>query len=400
MKKRISIIVLALVLILSFTLVGCSTDGLDSIFNEDGRVTDDTTTDTNGNSNNTPTTTAPNADTGSDVIFNTVTVDTSDDLVTTVAKIKDSVVEIYATLSNGRSAGSGVIVAESDNYVYILTCNHVVEGAIKTEVVTTAGDTYTATFVGGLDDQDIAVIKIQKYAGAVVANIRDLKEAELQLGETTIIIGNPLGVFGGSISTGIISGLNRSVTVNNNKLNLIQTDAAVNSGNSGGAVFDKNGSLVGIINAKATTNSDGTSVDNIAFAIPIDWATEIASDLIKTANDPNNAYGGLGYLKGKFVLGITSYLYTGDTGSCFVVESINQHGFLANKIKVNDQIYEINGIKVTSTSSMSKILATVKIGDTLTLKVNRRTSTGFLTSTTESVTISATITQYVYGYTA
>ncbi len=399
--KKIVVIVLAIVMVLTFTLIGCSDDSVDSVYNDSGRVTDDTTTDSSTSSgSSSTTTTTPNYDSGSDVVFNTVTTGTSNDLVTTIANIKDSVVEIYATLSNGSSAGSGVIVSASDNYVYILTCNHVVENAVSIEVVNTSGDSYNATFVGGLEDQDIAVIKIAKYDGATIASIRSLDDAPLQLGETTIIIGNPLGILGGSVSTGIISGLDRTVSVNNYSMNLIQTDAAVNSGNSGGAVFDENGSLIGIINAKATTSSDGTTIDNIAFAIPIDWASEIAASIISTSNDANNQYGGLGYYEGKFVLGITTYLYTGTSGSCFIVTAINEYGFLADMIQVDDQIYEINGITVTSSSSMSTLLSGLEIGDTLTLKLYRKTSFTFSGSTYTDIEVTATVAQYVYGYVA
>ncbi|MFI3228708.1 MAG: trypsin-like peptidase domain-containing protein [Bacillota bacterium] len=399
--KKLSIIMLILVLSLSLVLVGCSTEELDSYSSDTGRVTDDDTSSTDSSSSSSSST--ENNDVGSSVVIESVSVGTTSDLVTTIAEVRDSVVDITSTLSSGTSMGSGVIISVSDNYAYIVTCNHVVEDAQSIYITNTSGDSYTATFVGGLGDQDVAVLRIAAYSDICVATIRSLDDAPLQLGEDTIIIGNPLGTLGGSISTGIVSGLERYVSVNNTTLELIQTDAAINSGNSGGGMFDSNGSLIGIINAKAS----GDSVDNIGFAIPIDSVIEIASSIITTANDSSNAYGGLGYMEGKFLLDITTSTYTENyTNYYLYVSEVSEYGCAYGQLEVGDYIYSINGYTVTETTSIDAILSSLSIGDTVTISLIRLTTTytGFWgnqqTTTQEDLTVTITLTQYVYGYIA
>lgn len=170
-------------------------------------------------------------------------------------------------------AGSGVIYTADG---YILTCNHVVEGYDIIRVTMANGDYYYAETVGTDPQTDLAVLKIdgQNLSACL---IRDWKESPLTIGETVIAIGNPLGVLGHSVTSGIISGLARNITVEGQSMTLLQTDASINSGNSGGGLFDINGSLVGIVNAKST----GSTIDNLGFAIPIDTADFIATELIE-----------------------------------------------------------------------------------------------------------------------
>lgn len=176
-------------------------------------------------------------------------------------------------------AGSGVIFAndpKNSNVNYILTCNHVVEGYDVIRVTLANGDYYYAETVGTDPQTDLAVIKIDgKDLPACI--IRDWEEKPLTIGESVIAIGNPLGVLGHSVTSGIISGLARNITVEGQSMTLLQTDASINSGNSGGGLFDINGSLVGIVNAKST----GSTIDNLGFAIPIDTAYKIATELIE-----------------------------------------------------------------------------------------------------------------------
>lgn len=170
-------------------------------------------------------------------------------------------------------AGSGVIYTADG---YILTCNHVVEGYDIIRVTLANGDYYYAETVGTDPQTDLAVLKIDgKNLSACL--IRDWETSPLTIGESVIAIGNPLGVLGHSVTSGIISGLARNITVEGQSMTLLQTDASINSGNSGGGLFDINGSLIGIVNAKST----GSTIDNLGFAIPIDTADFIAKELIE-----------------------------------------------------------------------------------------------------------------------
>lgn len=221
-------------------------------------------------------------------------------------KMTDSVVAITTeamTTSNFwfgsqvvSGAGSGVIMS-SDGY--IITNAHVVNGASTIKVTTSDEKTYTAKLVGKYTQGDIAVIKINA-TGLSAATFGD--SDKITQGQTAYAVGNPEGTFSGSITSGIVSALNRTITVSidddsssndgNNqysqyfgrtqntsttaKLNVIQTDAAVSPGNSGGGLFDSNGTLIGIVNAKSSdTNSEG-----LGFAIPVNTALKIAKSLI------------------------------------------------------------------------------------------------------------------------
>ncbi|MBM6899032.1 trypsin-like peptidase domain-containing protein, partial [Gemmiger formicilis] len=156
-------------------------------------------------------------------------------------------------------AGSGVIISQDG---YILTCAHVVSGATSVKVQLDNGDTYDATIVGSDSTSDIAVIKIEA-TGLTPAVIGD--SDALAVGETVVAVGNPLGTLSNSVTDGIISALNREVTVEDNNMTLLQTDASISPGNSGGGLFNANGELIGIVNAK----SSYSEAEGIGFAIPI-----------------------------------------------------------------------------------------------------------------------------------
>ena len=168
-------------------------------------------------------------------------------------------------------AGSGVIISQDG---YILTCAHVVSGATSIKVQLDSGDTYDATIVGSDSTSDIAVIKIEA-TGLTPAVIGD--SDALAVGETVVAVGNPLGTLSNSVTDGIISALNREVTVEDNDMTLMQTSASISPGNSGGGLFNANGELIGIVNAK----SSYSEAEGIGFAIPINSAMSIAQELIQ-----------------------------------------------------------------------------------------------------------------------
>lgn len=319
-----------------------------------------------------------------------------------IEDIHPSVVEINATLSNGTSAGSGIIISVAQNNSYILTCQHVVEDATDIKIILANGTKYDAHYVGGLPDQDIAVIKIAVTSGLTHAVIRDIDQAPLRMGEDAIAIGNPLGSLGGTVTKGIISSTAREINIEGTVMTLLQTDASINSGNSGGGLFDKNGYLIGVVNAKAT----GDNVEGLGFAIPINKAIEIASELIETSNNSTNPYGGLGYIEGKFMLGITAglttlpYRYQGvDYG--YQIQSNDPYGSFCGALKQGDYIVSINGTTFDEENTIKAALQGVKIGDTLTVValIRKAVGGGLLQNYTyEAETFTFTIRQYVYGY--
>ena len=195
-------------------------------------------------------------------------------------------------------AGSGVIIS-SDGY--ILTCAHVVSGA--SQITVTIGDTdYTATVVGEDDTSDVAVLKIDA-TGLTPATVGD--SDSLSVGDSVLAVGNPLGELGGTVTSGIVSALNRSVTIqgssSTNTMSLIQMDASVSPGNSGGGLFNMNGELIGLVNAK----SSSSDAEGLGFAIPINDAIQVAQDLLEN-----------GYVSGRPYMGIT-YIAVTDAQTTF-----------------------------------------------------------------------------------
>ncbi len=287
-----------------------------------------------------------------------------------IANIRNTVVEIVTEniqesqfygkyVTSG--AGSGVIIS-SDGY--IITNNHVIEGANSIYVRTTDGTEYKATTVGTDAESDIGVIKIDasNLPYATLGN-----SDELKIGEEVIAIGNPLGSLGGTVTNGIISALNREITIDGNKMQLLQTNAAVNPGNSGGGLFNMSGHLIGIVNAKSSSSSSETSIEGLGFAIPINHAQKISADLME-----------FGYVKGKVSLGITVYSYEKDytymQGWQTYVIKAGVYVETAGKnteLQKNDRFVSIDGIAVSSMSDIKSVLADHKIGDTIEATVAR-----------------------------
>lgn len=256
-------------------------------------------------------------------------------------------------------AGSGVIISEDG---LIITNNHVVSGASTINVKLTDGTEYVASLVGTDSDSDIAVIKIDA-TGLPCALIGD--SDELNVGQEVVAVGNPLGEFGGSVTNGIVSGLSRDVNIDGTEMNLIQTNAAVNPGNSGGGLFNLYGELIGIVNAKSSTTSSGTSVEGIGFAIPIDTAINVATELTN-----------YGYVRGKVMLGI-SYIDIDDAWDAaryrvsalgvYVVSSEYEE----NDLRSGDRIVAIDDTAVEYSSDIKTALKGHSVGDVLTVTVVR-----------------------------
>ncbi len=277
-----------------------------------------------------------------------------------VDKVYDSVVGISCLFSTGTGTGTGIIMSEDG---YIITNAHVVNGANDITVVFTDDQEngIKAELVGIDTQTDLAVIKIDK-TGLTPAEFG--KSSELQVGEAAIVIGNPLGFqLAGSVTSGIISALDRELTIEDKTLTLIQTDASINSGNSGGALINAYGQVVGITSAKINSAYG----EGLGFAIPIDGALPIIKDLIEN-----------GYVTGRPKLGISgsdinafySEYYGVPQG--FTVESVEE-GSAADKagIKAGDIVVGIEGQLITGMDEFNKIKNQFSAGDTISVSLYR-----------------------------
>lgn len=297
---------------------------------------------------------------------------------------KDSIVEITTeSLTTSAffgqyvtsGAGSGVIIDAEKGY--IATCAHVVEGATSITVNVADGTSYEAKIIGSDSRTDIAVISIEAK-GLAAAKIGS--SAKLVVGETAIAVGNPLGTLGGTVTSGIISALDREITIDGQKFTLLQIDTSINPGNSGGGLFDINGNLIGIVNAKSSGSSmSSTTIEGLGFAIPIDKAIEVVQQLTEK-----------GYVGGRAFLGISVVEITSSTSQSSIYQ--NGYGDLMNYITdygvyfvdyldgqngdllYGDRIVAIDGTSVSTKSDVSSLLEEYSIGDTVKVTVSRLNS--------------------------
>lgn len=285
-----------------------------------------------------------------------------------VEKCKDSVVEITTeSVSSGNSifgqyvsqgAGSGVIISKDG---YIVTNNHVVSGATSLKVTTTDGTEYDASVVGKDSQTDLAVIKVDaNNLQAATLGDSDI----LQVGDPAIAIGNPLGELGGTVTTGIISATDRQITIDDETMTLLQTDAAINPGNSGGGLFNADGNLIGIVNAKESS----TGIEGLGFAIPITPAQDIITELMEN-----------GSVTSRPALNVSLYDYTSKNqgqyskyeDGCYIVQIVKNGAADKARLKQNDRILSFDGEQIQSTSDVKNVLKKHKIGDTVKMVVER-----------------------------
>ena len=231
----------------------------------------------------------------------------------TVEKVYDSVVSISATSVSSIGAGSGVLFAKDDTLglSYIVTCFHVVKGYLSYEVTLSNGETYSAEYVGGYPDYDLAILSIEK-TDLTYASIYSNSDS-LKLGSTVVAIGNPLGTLPGSVSSGVVSYVNRKIQTDDYTYQtLIQTDVAINSGNSGGGLFNTAGALIGIVNAKYSASG----IEGLSFAVPSKNVIETLEEVLSTAKyDTANKVWSNGYVRGDYEYGFTISLGVYQTGS-------------------------------------------------------------------------------------
>ena len=276
----------------------------------------------------------------------------------------------YQTTS--AAAGSGFILTQDG---YILTNYHVVEGSNSIKVTTYDGTSYDAQLIGYDESNDIAVLKIDASdLTPVVLGDSDT----LNVGDSVVAIGNPLGELTFSLTTGVVSALDRPVTLSTGTtMNLIQTDCAINSGNSGGALFNLYGEVIGITNAKYSSSgsSSEASIDNIGFAIPIDQVRSIFESII------TNGYIVKPYI-GVTVSDVSSESQSYGLPQGAAVRSVTENGPAAEAgLQENDIITAVNGETITGSNDLVKLVKASAAGDTLELTVYRQGQTTTLTLT-------------------
>lgn len=289
-------------------------------------------------------------------------------------KVSPSVVSVISTTAEGTGSGSGVIMS-SDGY--IITNNHVVEGAQSVSVQLSDDTSLDAEIVGTDEQTDLAVIKVTPTTELTAAEFGD--SDELEPGEYAYAIGSPGGVqFANTITGGRISAINRDLTVNDRVMTLIQTDASINNGNSGGALINKYGQVVGITSAKLSGNAFGSAtVEGMGFAIPINTAKDIVDELIQN-----------GYVSGRPSIGITGQNVESADGRVAGVQvySIDSRAKAASEgLQVGDVITAVDGTPTPTMDEVNTLKQDKKAGDKLTLSVYR-------ISTGKTVNITITLT--------
>lgn len=256
-------------------------------------------------------------------------------------------------------AGSGVIISQDG---YILTCAHVVSGATSVKVQLDGSDeSYDATIVGQDSTSDIAVLKIDA-TGLTPAVIGD--SDALAVGEVAVAVGNPLGTLSNTVTDGVVSALNRQVTVQDNDMTLIQTDASISPGNSGGGLFNANGELIGIVNAK----SSSSDAEGLGFAIPINTAMEMAKQMIEKGYVARPAMGvtviTINDAQTAMQYGVSNY-------GVYIYQIASGSGAEKGGLKLGDRIISIDDVAVSSASDVQKYCQSKEVGDTVTLQVER-----------------------------
>lgn len=267
-----------------------------------------------------------------------------------------SVVSISCQLSSGSSSGTGVILSQDG---YIVTNSHVIDGAVSIQVLLTDQRTFPATVVGQDDISDLAVLYI---------SAKDLVPAEfgnsagVRVGDAVVAIGDPLGVsLRGTMTDGIISAINRDVTTGNKTMTLLQTNAALNSGNSGGPLINCFGQVIGINTLKIGAFVDSAGVEGLGFAIPSTTVKDIVEELLTN-----------GFVSGRPKIGIAGqnlplyYRQRYKIPNGLLITQVEQ-GSAAEKagIQVGDILLQLDGVHITEAEDVESVLYAHEIGDTL-----------------------------------
>lgn len=284
--------------------------------------------------------------------------------VNSVVSINCSAVStnIFGQQTESASSGSGFIYTADG---YIVTNQHVVAKASSINVTLYNGDTYPATLVGSDSDYDVAVLKIDaKDLPAVTLG----NSTDVNVGDNVMAIGNPLGELTFSMSSGIVSCVNRAINVEGTPFNMIQVDASINPGNSGGPLMNLYGEVVGIVSAKYSSYAD-TTVEGLGFAIPINDVQSIISDIMENGSVTDKAY--MAITAGTMTQQMAAQYKINATEGVFVYSV--EDGGAGDKagLKLGDVITKLNDTQITSMEDLSAAKKGFKAGDTVTLTVLR-----------------------------
>ena len=269
---------------------------------------------------------------------------------------------IFGQQTQTASSGSGFIITEDG---YVVTNYHVVSGASSVQVTLYNGDTYDATVIGGDSDYDVAVLKINA-SGLQPVTLGE--SADVNVGDTVLAIGNPLGELTFSMSQGIVSSCDRAINVDGTPFNMIQVDCSINPGNSGGPLVNLYGEVVGIVSAKYSTYSS-TTVEGLGFAIPISDVRSIITDIMENGAVTDKAY--MAITAGTMNEQMAAQFNIDVTEGVFVYSVVEGGAGEKAGLRLGDVITKMGDKTLTSRQDLSAAMKGYRAGDTVTLTVYR-----------------------------
>lgn len=276
-------------------------------------------------------------------------------------RVIPSIVSINGTMSRGIAQGTGVVMSEDG---YIITNAHVIEGCFRVDISLSGGERYQAKLVGSDPSTDLAVLKVEAdgLTPAVFGNSEDML-----VGDTVVAIGNPMGEeLRGTMTDGILSAINRDMEVDGNRMTLLQTTAALNTGNSGGALVNDQGQVIGITNMKLVSTAYTNTLEGLGFAIPTTTVKPVVDALI-----------GSGHVTGRPTLGVTVRgLYDEEKAARSVdhgilVVSLSEGSDAAGKLKPEDILLSANGVKLNLSDDLLGVKESLGVGDAILFEVDR-----------------------------
>ena len=270
---------------------------------------------------------------------------------------------IFGQTTQSASSGSGFIISEDG---YIVTNYHVISGASSVKVTLYNGDTYDATVIGGDSDYDVAVLKINATG---LSKVTLGKSDTVNVGDSVLAIGNPLGELTFSMSGGYVSSCNRAINVDGTPFNMIQVDCSINPGNSGGPLMNLYGEVVGIVSAKYSTYSS-TTVEGLGFAIPINDVQAIITDIMENGAVTDKAY--LAITGGTMTEQLAAQFSIDIDKGVFVYSAVKGGAGDKAGLRLGDVITKLDNHDITSMTDLTKVKKNYRAGDTATLTVYRQ----------------------------
>lgn len=300
---------------------------------------------------------------GQPPVVQNLTVNTTTELIDTVGRVEPAVVTVVtggqSFGGNAQASGSGVIISQDG---HIVTNNHVVEGSSSVDVIYSDGSRVNATVVGTDPLTDIAVLKVN---GQVPAYVPFGDSSALQLGEWVIAIGSPLGNYRGSVTVGVVSGLNRKVSPQEG---LIQTDAAINHGNSGGPLINLAGQIVGINTLVVRDSVGGAPAEGLGFSVPSNTVRSVAEQLIARGKIE---YPFIGISYTEVTPQLASEMGLTTKHGVMVTQITSSSPAASAGLQTQDVVTSIDSYSIDEDNTLRSILFRYRVGDEVTLTVER-----------------------------